>query len=60
MKPPRGALAALLEGRHDDPFSLLGVHAGPEGSFARVWLPGAEGAEAHDLHGTSLGTPYTY
>ncbi|MBB4153452.1 1,4-alpha-glucan branching enzyme [Sphingomonas jinjuensis] len=56
MKPPRGALAALLEGRHDDPFSLLGVHAGPDGSFARVWLPGADTAEAHDLAGTSLGT----
>ncbi len=56
MNPPRGAIAALLEGRHDDPFSLLGVHAGPEGSFARVWLPGAETAEAHDLAGASLGT----
>jgi 1,4-alpha-glucan branching enzyme len=56
VKPPRGALAALLEGRHDDPFSLLGVHAGPDGSFARVWLPGADSAEAHDLAGTSLGT----
>ena len=55
MKPPRGAIAALLDGRHDDPFSLLGVFAGPGGTFARAWIPGAETAEAHDLVGTSLG-----
>ena len=55
MKPPAGAIKALLEGRHDDPFSLLGSHAGPNGTFARVWIPGAEEAEAHDLKGKSLG-----
>lgn len=55
MKPPRGAIQALLEGRHDDPFSLLGVHAGPEGSFARVWLPGAGEATAFALDGQELG-----
>ena len=46
MTPPRGALQALVEGRHDDPFSLLGVFAGPEGSFARTWAPGAATVEA--------------
>ena len=56
MKPPADAIAALMEGRHADPFALLGVHAGPEGSFARVWLPGAETAEAHDLSGQPLGS----
>ncbi|AOW23523.1 glycogen-branching enzyme [Sphingomonas melonis TY] len=55
MKPPRGAIAALLAGRHDDPFSLLGVFAGPNGTFARTLIPGAETAEAYDLSGTSLG-----
>lgn len=55
MKPPRGAIAALLAGRHDDPFSLLGVFAGPNGTFARTLIPGAETAEAFDLSGTSLG-----
>ena len=55
MKPPRGAIAALLAGRHDDPFALLGVFAGPAGTFARTWIPGAETAEAYDLAGTSLG-----
>ena len=56
MKPPEGAIVALLEGRHDDPFSLLGVHAGPGGTFARAWLPGATTAEAHALDGKTLGT----
>ena len=55
MKPPGGAIEALLEGRHDDPFSLLGPHAGPGGTFARVLIPGAETAEAHDLSGAALG-----
>lgn len=55
MKPSPGAIDALLEGRHPDPFSLFGVHAGPGGSFARVWLPGAERAEAYDLKGRRLG-----
>ncbi|HEU0096430.1 MAG TPA: 1,4-alpha-glucan branching protein GlgB [Rhizomicrobium sp.] len=55
MKPARAALEALLEGRHDDPFSILGGHAGPQGTFARTLLPGAETAEAHDLAGNSLG-----
>lgn len=55
MKPPGEAIAALLEGTHADPFALLGVHAGPDGSFARAILPGAETAEAHDLTGKKLG-----
>ena len=55
MKPGAAALEALLAGRHDDPFSLLGPHAGPNGTFARALIPGAERAEAHDLAGNSLG-----
>jgi len=55
VKPGKGALDALLAGRHDDPFSLLGPHAGPKGTFARALIPGAERAEAHDLAGNSLG-----
>ena len=34
MKPPASAIESLLEGTHADPFSLLGVHQGPEGAFA--------------------------
>ena len=55
MKPPRGAISALIEGRHADPFSLLGVHAGPDGTFARALIPGAETVEAHTLAGERLG-----
>lgn len=55
MRPSPGALEALLEGRHEDPFSLLGPHAGPGGTHARVWIPGAERAEAYDLNGRRLG-----
>ena len=56
MQPPGEAIAALLDGTHADPFSLLGVHQGPGGSFARAVLPGAETAEAHSLNGKPLGT----
>ena len=55
MTPPRDAILALIEGRHADPFSLLGLHAGPDGTFARAWLPGAETAAAHSLSGEPLG-----
>jgi 1,4-alpha-glucan branching enzyme len=55
VKPPPSAIAALLTGRHDDPFSLLGAHAGAEGTIARALVPGAETLEAHDLSGNSLG-----
>lgn len=55
MKPPPEALAALLDGTHADPFSLLGAHVGPEGTFARAILHGAEEAEAYSLKGGRLG-----
>ncbi len=55
MKPPASAIAALLDGSHADPFSLLGPHDGPEGTFARAILHGAEEAEAYSLKGGRLG-----
>ncbi|MDE2596504.1 MAG: 1,4-alpha-glucan branching protein GlgB [Sphingomonadales bacterium] len=55
MKPSGEAINALLEGVHADPFSLLGLHEGPEGTFARAVLPGAETAEAYSLAGRKLG-----
>ena len=54
MKPPASAIAALLDGSHADPFSLLGPHEGPEGTFARAILHGAEEAEAFSLKGGKL------
>jgi len=56
VKPPKAAIEALLEGTHSDPFSLLGPHAGPEGTFARAILPGAEEAMAFSLAGGRLGS----
>ena len=53
--PPASAIEALLDGTHADPFSILGTHAGPEGTFARALLPGAEEAGAYSLKGGFLG-----
>jgi 1,4-alpha-glucan branching enzyme len=55
VKPPQAAIEALLAGTHADPFSLLGVHEGPEGAFARAVIPGADSVTAHDLSGELLG-----
>jgi 1,4-alpha-glucan branching enzyme len=55
LTPSREAIEALLAGEHADPFSLLGPHEGPAGTFARALLPGADTAEAHSLKGGRLG-----
>ena len=55
MKPSESALDAVLKGTHGDPFALLGVHEGPDGTFARAILPGADTAEAFSLDGHLLG-----
>ena len=55
MKPPPAAIDALLAGTHSDPFSLLGSHDGPGGTFARAILPAAEEAVAYSLRDGILG-----
>jgi len=55
VKPPASAIEALLEGKHSDPFSLLGPHEGPGGTWSRVMVPGAESVEAFSLKGGKLG-----
>ncbi|MCX7865382.1 MAG: 1,4-alpha-glucan branching enzyme, partial [Novosphingobium sp.] len=55
MQPPASAIEALFKGIHADPFSLLGLHSGPLGTFARALLPGAETASAFSLKGGFLG-----
>ncbi|WP_442970635.1 1,4-alpha-glucan branching protein GlgB [Roseomonas sp. USHLN139] len=41
------AMAALVEGRHGDPFALLGPQQGPDGQgWLRVLLPGAKAVSA--------------
>ncbi|MBP2549195.1 1,4-alpha-glucan branching enzyme [Neorhizobium galegae] len=39
------ALAALVDGRHGDPFSILGPHPSHGVTIIRAFLPGAEGVE---------------
>ena len=43
-----GAIAALADGRHGDPFAILGPHVTPHGLAVRVFRPGAEEAEVID------------
>jgi 1,4-alpha-glucan branching enzyme len=41
----REALNALVDGRHGDPFSILGPHPVQGASIVRAFLPGAEAVE---------------
>jgi 1,4-alpha-glucan branching enzyme len=40
------AIQALVDGRHGDPFSILGPHESPIGRVVRVLAPGAQKVEA--------------
>ncbi|WP_082537166.1 MULTISPECIES: 1,4-alpha-glucan branching protein GlgB [unclassified Aureimonas] len=53
-RPGEGALRAILEGRHRDPFSLLGPHEAEGGLVVRVFRPGAETAVVIDASGAVL------
>lgn len=44
----RDALNALVDGRHGDPFSILGPHPVQGATIIRTFLPGAEGVEILD------------
>ena len=48
------SLAALVEGRHGDPFALLGPHLGPGGWILRALCPGALSVTAVTLDGSVL------
>ncbi len=43
--PPREAIVAIVQGRHGDPFAVLGPHAAEGGTAVRAFLPGAESVE---------------
>ena len=51
----RGAVEAIANGRHGDPFSVLGPHPEGNGVRVRAVLPGAETAELIDETGRVLG-----
>jgi 1,4-alpha-glucan branching enzyme len=48
-------IAAILNGTHSDPFSILGLHQLNGGYVARCFIPGAEAVSATALDGTVLG-----
>ncbi|MBM1173922.1 1,4-alpha-glucan branching protein GlgB [Microvirga arabica] len=45
-----GSVQALIEGRHGDPFSILGPHPAGGGSIVRVFMPGAKSVEVLRRH----------
>lgn len=55
MSLSAGEIEALIAGRHDDPFRVLGIHKGADGFFSRAFAPGAETLEAFSLDGRPLG-----
>ncbi|ANO51745.1 1,4-alpha-glucan branching protein GlgB [Woeseia oceani] len=48
--------AALVDGRHGDPFSVLGVHAAADGRVVRTFQPQAVAIELLDRNGAVLAT----
>ena len=52
---PLSEIEAILEGRHSDPFAVLGLHKLPTGYHVRCLIPGAEEVAAYQLDGTRLG-----
>ena len=46
---------ALVAGHHDDPFRRLGLHREGRQWVVRAVVPGAEGVEAIDADGKSVG-----
>ena len=54
-EPSAEDIAAIVAGRHGDPFSVLGLHEGKTGYEARCFIPGAERVEAQTLAGDAIG-----
>jgi 1,4-alpha-glucan branching enzyme len=46
---------AIVAGRHDNPFSILGLHRSGDGFVARAFVPGATSLEALGPDGKSAG-----
>ncbi len=52
---PSGVIEAIVAGRHDDPFAVLGPHqAGDGGLVLRAFVPGAQSLEAVTRAGEPL------
>ncbi len=53
---PPGAIEAIVEGRHGDPFAVLGLHEADGALVVRAFVPGADAVDAVDLDGGTLAT----
>jgi len=55
-RPSRGAIQAIVEGRHGDPFGVLGMHGGEDGLplSVRAFLPTARAVEVLDEQGAAV------
>ncbi|OWV80593.1 glycogen-branching enzyme [Rhizobium sp. R635] len=53
------ALWALIEGRHGDPFSILGPHESGGMTIMRVYLPGAEGVDLIEAASGRVVAPFS-
>lgn len=52
----QAAITALIEGRHGDPFAILGPHDTKTGRVVRAFLPGARDVTITDQNGQPLGS----
>ncbi len=57
VAPDPGAIEALLRGRLDDPFSVLGPHRGKTGTVIRTFQPGATSVEVHPVQKDESNEP---
>ncbi len=48
-------IEAIVNGRHADPFKILGLHTSGKSWIARAFIPGAEKAVAQSADGQNLG-----
>ncbi|MGF7160714.1 1,4-alpha-glucan branching enzyme [Rhodoligotrophos appendicifer] len=57
QNPAPGAIQAIVEGRHGDPFAVLGPHGGSGAPLTvNVFLPTADAVEVVDAEGNSLAS----
>ncbi len=48
-------IEAIVNGKHTDPFKVLGLHSSGKTKIARAFIPGAERVTAQSLDGKNLG-----
>ena len=51
-----GTIEAIVEGRHDDPFAVLGVHDAGSAAVVRAFVPGAESVDVVTRDGAKLAS----